>query len=283
MITALVVSHNASAHIARCLDSLVAEAAAAAAALDIVVVDNASSDGTADLVRGGYPQVVLEALDENLGFGAANNRAARRARGDALLLINADAWLGPGALAALSDTLASDPRLALVAPQLRYPGGALQTTWAPTGGALGEAIQLLRNRMEGRPFNHRLLPPLLRLITGPGWYSAACLLLRRRAFETVGGFDERFFLYFEDVDLCRRLHAAGWKFAQAADAKVFHVRGASRDHGRHELRYRSSQLAYYAAARPAWESWLLRRRLRRRLRALPDDETRAGLAALLDG
>lgn len=280
MISALIVTHNAASDIDRCLDSLIATRASHE--IEIVVVDNASEDDTVARVAARGDGIRVDALGENLGFGAANNRAAARANGDSLLLINADAWLAPDALGPMVETLGSDPRLGLVAPRLLNPDGSLQTTWAPTSGVIGEAIQRLRNRLEGRPFNHRLLPALLRPLTGAGWYSAACLLLRRSAFESVDGFDERYFLYFEDVDLCRRLLEAGWRMAQSRESTVFHRRGASRDPDRHEVRYRASQLAYYREARPRWEQRVLERKLRRRLRAMPRGGTRSALEALLE-
>ena len=280
MISALIVTHNAAADVDRCLDSL--ESARQHHRIEIVVVDNASVDDTVARIERRGNDIVLESSAENLGFGAANNRAAQRASGELLLLINADAWLETGALESMVDTLNRDPRLALVAPQLRNPDRSLQTTWSPTSGVLGEALQRLRNRLEGKPFNHTVLPPVLRLLTGPGWYSAACLLVRREAFESVDGFDERFFLYFEDVDLCRRLLQQGWRLGQSRAATVFHRRGASRDEDRHEIRYRASQWAYYRRARPRWEQRLLERRLRRRAQQLPSAADRSALLALID-
>jgi len=281
MISALVVSHNAATYLPRCLASL-RTAARSGVELEVIVVDNASSDDSLLAITRDFPEVFVEALDHNIGFGAANNRAAALARGDRLLLINADAWLGEGALARLDRGLEADPRAGLIAPQLRDPDGGLQTTWAATSGVVGESLQRVRNRLEGYPFNHRLLPSLLRRVTGPGWYSAACCLLRRAAWDAVDGFDERYFLYFEDVDLCRRLVRAGWRMRTEARASVFHVRGASRDPEHHELRYRTSQLAYYERCRPRWECHFLRRRLARKLRQMPPGENRSTLAALLE-
>lgn len=275
----LIVSYNAREHLTRCLESLARQAPAET---EVIVVDNASRDGSADLVRERFPDCRLIALETNPGFGAANNRAAEVARGDALLLLNADAWLADDALEHLHSTLDGHPRAGLVAPQLRYPDGRWQFTWAPSTSVLGEVVQMARNRFEDAAWNHRLVPKVLRTLTGPGWYSGACLMVRRAAYEAVGGFDESIFLYFEDVDLCRRLRHRGWRLAQAPDATVFHVKGGSSDPASFELGYRGGQLAYYAKHRPRWEQRLLRRKLRRKFARWSHPEQRTALLALLD-
>jgi GT2 family glycosyltransferase len=122
---------------------------------------------------------------------------------------------------------------------------------------------------------------VLRLITGPGWYSAACVLIRRRAWDTVDGFDERYFLYFEDIDLCRRLLRAGWSMRGDRRATAYHVRGASRHPSHHEVLYRPSQLAFYDTHRPPWEGRLLRRRLAKKLVRMPAGDRHQALASLL--
>ena len=278
MISVLVVNHDGRDHLRHCLERLAAQAGSYG---EVVVVDNASSDGSARMVRESFPDCRLLALEDNLGFGAANNLAAESARGDALLLLNSDAWLEDGTLPRLAAALAADPRLALAAPELRYPDGRPQFAWAPETGVLGEAVQMLRNRFESRPWAHREPPRWLRPLLGPGWYSAACVLLRRTAFEAVGGFDEAIFLYFEDVDLCRRLRRAGWQLATVPGAVAYHVKGGSRPSGRGEIEYRRAQLYYYRKHRPAWEVSYLRSRMRRKFSRQEDPELRRELLKLL--
>ncbi len=280
MISVLVVNHDGREHLRRCLERLAAQEDTY---VEVIVVDNASTDGSALMVREAFPACRLIALDHNVGFGAANNVAAEAARGDRLLLLNSDAWLEDGALPRLAAALDADPRLALAAPELRYPDGRRQFAWAPETGVFGEAVQKLRNRFEARPWAHRLPPRWLRPLTGPGWFSAACVLVRRRAFEEVGGFDERFFLYFEDVDLCRRLRQAGWKLGAVPGAVATHVKGGSRPEGRGEVEYRRAQLAYYEKHRPVWEVRYLRSRMRRKFARQGDPELRRELLALLAG
>lgn len=284
MISALVVSYNTRGELRRCLERLAAELGPDD---ETIVVDNASDDDSAAMVERDFPACRLLRLPENLGFGAANNRGAEAARGDALLLLNSDAWLAPGALDLLRRRLDEDERLALVAPQLRYPDGRLQFAWSPETGVLGEAIQMARNRFEDRPWCHGALRRLLRTFLGPGWYSAACVLVRKAAFDQVGGFDEGFFLYFEDVDLSRRLRRAGWRLTLEPGATAFHVKGASRGEPEavgtaSDLAYRRSQVRYYRLHRPVWEYRVLRRRLRRKLERIAGEDVRRELIELIE-
>lgn len=250
---------------------------------EVLVVDNGSEDGSQDLVRQDFPWVRLIELGENLGFGVANNRGAAVAEGDRLLFLNSDAWLHEGALPRLNRALDEDSKIALVAPQLHYPDGSLQFTWAPTTGVLGEAVQMARNRFESRPWAHRVPPAPLRSLLGPGWLTAACWLMRRDAFEQVAGFDEAMFLYFEDVDLSLRLRHRGWKLRFVPEATAFHIKGASELGFRGEMLYRSSQLYYYAKHRPAWEQRFLRNKLRRKFAQQVNTEERRQLLELLEG
>lgn len=279
MISVLVVSYNARDHLRHCLERLAGQAGSWG---EVIVVDNASDDGSAAMVEAACPWCRLLRLGENAGFGAANNRGAEIARGDLLLLLNSDAWLADGSLALLEERLRNGPGLAAVVPQLYFPDGRPQFAWCPETGVLGEAIQMQRNRFEASLFHHRRLPHLLRLVTGPGWYTAACMLLRKAAFDAVGGFDEGFFLYFEDVDLSRRLRLAGWMMALIHEARAFHVKGGSRRSHASEVAYREAQLRYYEKHRPAWENRLLRWRMRRKLATIAEPELRRALRELLD-
>lgn len=259
MISVLIANHNGESVIERCLSSL----GGPAEDLDVVLVDNASTDGSLDLVRSRFPWVRTLPQTENLGFAAANNLAAEHARGDALLLLNADAWLEDGALERLHRRLGDHPRTALVAPALRYPNGRPQFVWSPARGVVGEAMQIARNRFENRALAHGALARVLARLAGRIWYTAACVLIRASAFAEVGGFDTRFFMYFEDVDLCLRFEAAGWRLDQEPAAVVHHRGGFARSSNVDEI-YRPSQLRFYRLHRPSWEARFIERRLRRR-------------------
>jgi N-acetylglucosaminyl-diphospho-decaprenol L-rhamnosyltransferase len=259
MISVIIVNHNGEEDLRRCLESLVGQGPE----IEVLLVDNASSDGSLKMIRDRFPEVRVLEQDCNLGFGAANNLAADEARGDTLLLLNADAWLEAGALQRLHDRIRREDRLALVAPTLLYPDGRQQFVWSPERGVAGEALQQLRNRFEGRRVAHGPALRALSRLVGRLWYTAACVLVRADAFHEVGGFDRRFFMYFEDVDLCVRFEDAGWRLAQEPAAVVRHSGGFTR-HPHVDDVYRPSQLRYYALHRPPWESRLVEWRLRRR-------------------
>ncbi len=278
MISIIIVNFNGRDHLAHGLAEL---ARTVPLGTEVIVVDNGSTDDSLALIEDHFPDTVVVPLEENLGFGAANNRGVAHARGDVLVLLNSDAWPAQGTLEALGAGLERDPTVGLVAPQLRYPDGRLQFSWVPESGVLGEALQMARNRFETRSWNHTLVPALLRALTGPGWYSGACLAVRREAFEAIDGFDERIFLYFEDVDLCRRLRQAGWSLGAVPDATVFHVKGGSVDATTFNVRYREGQLAYYDKHRPRWERRFLRWKLGRKFARIADPDQRRRLLGLL--
>jgi len=264
MISAIVVSHNGEGLLERCLASLEDPGME----LETIVVDNASTDGSRALVERRFPGVTLLPQVSNLGFGAAVNLAAERAAGDALLLLNQDAWLEPDALERLAARLGSDGGIGLVAPRLRYPDGRPQFGWSPARSVAGEALQRFFNGRERSAWVHRGAARALARVAGPIWYTGACLLLRAEAFRAVGGFDQRFFLYFEDADLCVRLEEAGWRLVQEDQALVTHAGGFRKAKVAEDL-YRPSQLLFYRLHRPRWELRLLKRRLRRRFGATP--------------
>ena len=136
-------------------------------------------------------------------------------------------------------------------------------------------MQKVRNPFEARGWAHGWVARLVARLAGRPWYTAACVLVRTEALRSVGGFDEGFFMYFEDVDLCVRLESAGWRLAQEPRAVARHVGGVA---GRAEVDdlYRPSQLRYYRLRRPAWEVRLVERRLWRRFGDVAVDRWLAG-------
>ena len=198
---------------------------------DVVVVDNASEDGSVELVRRRWPSVRVIANDENVGFCRANNQAIRVTDAPVVLLINSDARLTDGCLEAMLGHLARDPRAAVVGPRLVYGDGSFQRWTA------GQALDLrtCANHFLGLDRWSDRRPSLASVYLAhdtptpfrPGWVSSAVMLLRRDALDEIGLLDERIFVYMDDVDLCQRATDADWHVWYAADATAVHLMGAT--------------------------------------------------------
>lgn len=200
---AVVVTHNNAATIGTCLTSLTS-----AGVKDVVVIDNASSDDTVKQIIN-YPVTVIK-NETNQGFGQAANRAATLLRTPYLLLLNPDARL-EGGLTAAVDQFQNHPNL----------------------GIIGLSLHTLEGDIEPHSFGTE--PSLTHLLTrkftsslpSPEWVSGAAMLIRQTTWQALNGFDPTFFMYWEDVDLCRRAREKGWEVAVTSTARVMHQRGGS--------------------------------------------------------
>jgi N-acetylglucosaminyl-diphospho-decaprenol L-rhamnosyltransferase len=224
-VSVVIVSFNAREHLERCLDAV------AGGEHEVVVVDNASSDGSPALVRERFPSVRLVELEENVGFGAANNAGVEAASGRWLLLLNSDAWPVDDALDRLVAFAEAYPRAGIVGPRLRNTDGSLQPSVRgyPTLWRIATEYLFLRrlaprsdalNAFYGGGFDHASVREVEAL-------KGAVLLARREAYEQVGGFDPAYFMYGEEMDLCYRVRRAGWAVVFDPDAEFVHVGGVS--------------------------------------------------------
>ncbi len=254
----VIVSYERSDLLLRCCASVRHHAPAAR----MIVVDNASTDGSASTARRDFPEALVLENERNLGFGTAVNRGVAAGDGQLILLLNSDAELAPGSLETLVATLDREPRAAGCGPRLSGPSGDIELS---IGRTMSPASELFFKILE--PLYGGGAGPLTGVVERfyaqsrrTRFLTAACLLLRREAFEEVGGMDERFFLYAEDVDLCMRLSRAGWHFRYTPDAEIEHQRGASAGVRplQTELAYRASQLELYRKHRSSWVAGALR-------------------------
>ena len=267
-VSTVIVSFNTRDYLAQCLGTI--PQAAEGLAVEIIVVDNGSSDGTQAMLAERFHQVRLIQSQENLGFGRANNLGARAATGRTLLLLNSDCELQPGALKFMLDALDQDPSLGGVFCRLLNSDGSLQPSvhrafpspWSQVGDLF--FLSSLRYTVYR---NAALHPWLLRrsirlhtLAQDVAWGGAACMLVRRDVFEAVGGFDERFFMYCEDLDLCKRIRDAGHRLRYLPAASAVHHWGKSAvPHSATMLReaYRSRML-YFEKHFPDWGGSVVR-------------------------
>jgi N-acetylglucosaminyl-diphospho-decaprenol L-rhamnosyltransferase len=223
-----VVSWNTRLLLDRCLRSMEPEVGRGVA--EVWVVDNASTDGSAAMVREHFPWVRLVAANENLGFGRAVNLVGERTSSRWLAVANADVTLRPGALDELLATGERDPRAGAVAPRLVLPNGETQhSVFAFPSIPFAVALQAGAARLHPGIGDRMALPGYwdsTRARQVP-WAVAAFLLVRRSAWEQAGGFDERQWMYAEDLDLGWRLRGAGWTYRYEPAAVVDHESAAS--------------------------------------------------------
>jgi GT2 family glycosyltransferase len=257
-VCAVIVNYNTRDLLEKCLSSLLA---AADVKVHTIVVDNASTDGSVELVRTRFPEVEVIQLAENAGFARANNVAFTQCEAEYVLLLNSDAFLAEGALNALLDAAGRYPRAGVLGPRLHYSDGTLQRSAWPfprAGRIMLEAFGV-----------HRVLRRLGLLEDLGVWghdeerrvdfLIGACLLLRAKALADVGGFDEDFWLYGEEADLQRRLAEHGWDVIFTPSAHVEHVGGASSSESEVRLRHFYSGQRRFLKKHGARVSWPIAR------------------------
>jgi N-acetylglucosaminyl-diphospho-decaprenol L-rhamnosyltransferase len=226
---AVVVNYEAGPLLLACVRSLLADTSAGAP--EVVVVDNGSRDGSVDAVRRELPDdVVVVVPGANLGYAAAANRGTATTTAPVVVVCNPDLEVRAGSAAAVLGRFAAEPDLAAVGPALLNPDGSRYPSaraHASSRDALGHA--LLGRLWPRNPFTRRYrhLDADWTRSRDVDWASGAALYLRRAAVDSVGGWDERYFMYVEDVDLCWRLRRLGWRVAYEPAGEATHVQGAS--------------------------------------------------------
>jgi GT2 family glycosyltransferase len=200
---------------------------------EVVLVDNASTDGSVDFARERFPDLRILALSENLGFAGGNNAAIRQTAGEYVMLLNPDTQAHPGAFAAMLDFMASHPRCGILGPKVVNPDGSLQYSCrrfatleagffrnTPLGKLFPGAKSARDYLMKDVP--HDKAMPV-------DWVSGAAMVIRRALLDEIGLLDEEYFMYTEDVDLCYRAHAAGWEVWYDPAGEITHAIGQSSD------------------------------------------------------
>ena len=251
--TAIVVTYNSQDQIEASL------AALRPAALDVIVVDNASVDGTAAIVRRHFPEVVVITNDENVGFARAVNQGVAHLRTETVLLVNPDCTLPPATAEGLVRFLAERPDVGVAGPRLVDPAGRVAVSAHP--------FESLASVVLSR-FGGGLVPVgLRRLLSGDrrrrsydacressdptsvDWLSGACLAVRTDLLRATGGLDERYFLYYEDEELCWQARRRGKDVVYVPTLVATHVGGASSEHGTTWPHLYRSMLVFFASHR----------------------------------
>lgn len=251
-LSVIVVNYNDRKNLGLCLSSIQEEAKGID--FEALVVDNGSTDASPEYVALNFPWVKLITNGQNTGFARANNLGLKESNGEFILFLNTDAVICPKALALLLSEIKKDASIGVVAPALLTGERSHQVSFGRRVDFFSElvkkcfwnAFQGIKLKIWSRRENVR-------------WVSAASMLARRRALEEAGGFDENFFLYFEDIDLCYRIKELGWKVVYDPRARVYHQGGSSTSaqKARSRLEYRKSQVYFYRKHNSAVSLFLL--------------------------
>ncbi len=250
----VVVTHNSRAEV----DALLGSLASTPPAVDheIVIVDNASADGTPEHLRRQWPAVRVIETGANLGFARASNVGIRATRGDLVLCLNPDTIVPAGTLDRLVARLDGRPEVAVIGPRLVDERGRAELSWGLRPTPWHELRQKLLQRGAERklPLLADRVERLTRRARDVDWVSGACLLIRRADLEAAGLFDERYFMYVEDVDLCLAVRRAGRVVLFAPDIEITHLRGRSLDATRASAAglLDRSRLLFYDKHRSPW-------------------------------
>jgi len=226
-VSVIIVNWNTKDILQNCLDSIYQTIGNLSG--EIIVVDNASSDGSTEMIQERYPQVIKIYNKVNRGFGAANNQAFTVMKGKYALLLNTDAILIPGAINKLYSFAKTHPQAAIVCGQLLHADGSKQNSVAAFPSLLTLVINtslleyLFPRRFPSKRYEHK---EPLEVDSAIG----ACMLIRKKALDEVGFFDERYFFYFEETDLAYAFHSKGWSVYHVPDAFIYHLQGQSIGH-----------------------------------------------------
>lgn len=188
---------------------------------EIFVVDNGSSDGSQEMVRVNFPQVNLIENTENVGFAKANNQAIRFSKGKYILLLNSDAFLTSHAVQTMVNELDADQNIGITGAKLIYPDGRSQVSYGPLPTFMSEVGSLFGlDKLNKTTSSYKGYEET-------GVVNGACMLIRRSLLDQIGLLDEEFFMFSEEVDLCKRCHQSGSKVVHIPSAVVIHAHGGS--------------------------------------------------------
>lgn len=225
----VLVNYNMKEEIDRCLSSLFNDVKDSGLQINVVVVDNASTDGSFDVIRKKFLEVKYLSQTKNLGFGAAQNIGLNSTEAKYHFILNPDTYFYPGeqTIKKLFDFMEKETKIGVIGPKILYPDGTLQfscyrfpTLWHPvisrtSFGTKGFGKKFF-NQLVMKDYDHEDRRPV-------DWIMGSAMFVRGKALQEVGGFDERFWMYYEDSDLCRRFWEAGWSVYYVPQIIIEHV------------------------------------------------------------
>ncbi|MDE2750734.1 MAG: glycosyltransferase family 2 protein [Chloroflexota bacterium] len=255
-LSVIIVSWNVRDLLDKCLSSLGASSrsirpgADADCDIEIIVVDSASDDGSPALLRENYPAVTLLEQSENIGFTRGNNIGLAQARGDYLLLLNPDTEVCPGALAQMIDYMMRHPHVGILGPQTFNSDGSHQSTrrrFPTLMTGIFESTWLSAWAPAGVERHYRMLDTPDDAILEVDWVQGSALMMRREVYQAIGGLDEGYIMYSEELDYCRRAVLAGWRVCYHGGAQITHHGGKSSEQvaALKQIHFQTSKLRYF--------------------------------------
>ena len=285
-LTVVTVTYSSGSHLERFLSSLTV---ATDLSVQVVIADNGSVDGAPEEAVQRYPNTRLLRTGGNLGYGTAVNRAVATVPPDQefVLVANPDVVWAPGSIDALLDAAERWPQAGALGPLIRDPDGAVY----PSARHLPSLVRGGMHAVVGfawksnpwtKSYRQERMEPTERPV---GWLSGSCLLLRRKAFDAIGGFDERYFMYMEDVDLGDRLGRAGWLNVYIPGSEILHDKGHStgRNPARNLRAHHDSTYIYLSDRHPGWQQAPLRWTMKGALRIRAGAAVRKSRRELREG
>ncbi|WP_067665877.1 glycosyltransferase family 2 protein [Nocardia miyunensis] len=214
--------------------------------VNVIAVDNASRDASADIVEQYGARVIRN--QDNLGLTRALNQGAAEGTGEWILIANPDTVLSPGSVARLVETASTDERIGLIGPRIaRLDGTPYPTGRRFPGVAVGIVHGLIGSVWKSNPATRAYFGRPVDAVSDVDWISGCCMLFRRTAFETIGGYDERYFMYFEETKIALDMHRGGWRVVLDPAVQIHHREGGSTQHApiRKVLNHHRSALRFF--------------------------------------
>jgi N-acetylglucosaminyl-diphospho-decaprenol L-rhamnosyltransferase len=243
----ILVNYNGSRFLDGCLKSI--ELLIDSSNCEVIIVDNFSIDDSITVIKDTLPSAKLICSSNNLGFGKANNLAVKHSQGEYLLFLNTDTLLTENTPKILSDYLIQHQDVGIIGPRINFEDGSYQLSCGKLPSLTVEFIDKIRYGID-KKWHHtcsNFYSKQYSAVKEVGWLTGACLMIRRDVFTQLGGFDESFFMYFEDKDICNRADEAGWKVLYYPKTSLIHLLGGSSQNISKSINtyYRDSQLYYY--------------------------------------
>jgi len=255
-LTISIVSYNSLSFLRECLNSILSSPPGVGH--EIIVVDNASSDGTDEFVKKNYPEIILIPNKRNIGFAAANNRAIEESRSKYVLLINSDCMVYKKSLGSLVEFMEKNPEVGIAGPKIVNSDGTIQFSCRRFPSVFNAAAHtILTNIFPDNPFSKKYkLADIGR--DNPfkvDWVSGSCMIIRRKALEDTGILDENYFMYVEDLDICYRMWQKNWEVQYYPEAEIMHHIAGSSGSGEIKASFRMQKSVFYFFWKNYRRSW----------------------------